>query len=82
MFFTASYNKQVLSPKHLKEFGANLHCRFEKRKSHFTPTNSKFGKNDVTGPKASLITTKGKFQQLFASLINFLNYFIEFIDLQ
>jgi len=43
---------------------------FEKNVKPLNPDALQFRKNDVTVPQATLITSKGKFRHLFASLMS------------
>jgi len=36
LLFNAGCNEQVLSPKSLKKFGADLHCRFRKKHTFYS----------------------------------------------
>jgi len=48
----------------------------KQRKNHFIPTYAKSAKKDVTEPKTTPITSKGRFQQSFASLMTYFEQFV------
>jgi len=61
-------SKLLFSSKPRKKFGTDLSCRFrEKLKNRLTPTRITSEKNDVTMPKATLITIKVSFSKVFKS---------------